>query len=103
MSTPELEALAHRYNIGGYGDTIGHTERSIIISQLQRRDRALKPEKPATQHNTLNVETMIGSVVQQGTTSSTATVTFNPTDAKSVADQIRVALPALTITPEEKQ
>lgn len=41
MDTPELERLATKFGIGGYGDQHGHVDRSIIIEQLLKRDKAL--------------------------------------------------------------
>ena len=38
LSTPELEALATKFGIGGYADQHGHVDRGIIIEQLLKRD-----------------------------------------------------------------
>jgi len=42
MDTPDLEALAGKFGIGGYGDQLGHISRDIIISGLLERDRAIE-------------------------------------------------------------
>ena len=42
MSTPQLERLATRFGIGGYGDQHGHVDRGIIIKGLLQRDAALQ-------------------------------------------------------------
>lgn len=41
MTTPELEALATKFGVGGYADQYGHVERTIIIEQLLKRDESL--------------------------------------------------------------
>lgn len=38
MSTPELEALATKFGIGGYADQRGNVDRAIIIEELLKRD-----------------------------------------------------------------
>jgi hypothetical protein len=73
MTDDQLEALASRYNIGGYGNSMG-IDRNIIISQLHERDRALQPEAPPVQHHTISVGSMTGSVIQQGASRSSATL-----------------------------
>lgn len=41
MSTSELEALATKFDIGGYADQRGNVDRAIIIEQLLKRDHRL--------------------------------------------------------------
>ncbi len=42
MSTPQLERLAAKFGIEGYGDQHGHVDRDIIIKGLLQRDAALQ-------------------------------------------------------------
>ncbi len=73
MTDLQLEDLARQYSIGGYGDSVG-INREIIISQLLARDRALRPGKPLIQHHTVKVASMTGSVIQQDSDRSSATL-----------------------------
>lgn len=52
MSTPQLERLATKFSIEGYGDQHGQVDRDIIIRGLLRRDSALQSQSsPADQHS----------------------------------------------------
>ena len=64
-----------------------------IRAQTQKRYREIQAAQPPVQHHTVHVENMIGSVIQQGTSGSTATVNFSTTDLKTLLDKIRAALP----------
>ena len=55
MSTSELEDLAHKYQIGGYGYSVhGGVDRQTIIDALLKRDRAIRADTPAPRQ-TINV------------------------------------------------
>ncbi len=49
MSAPELERLAAKFGIDGYGDQHGHVDRDIIIKGLLQRDAVL--QSPPLQAN----------------------------------------------------
>jgi hypothetical protein len=91
MTTPQLEALADKYQIGGYGDQRGYTDREIIIRALLNRDRAINPHKPVSQH-TINVGTMTGSAIQAGTQESHITINFAGNEVQSLVRKIRASM-----------
>jgi hypothetical protein len=102
MNNVELEALANKYNIGGYADQMGQIDRSIIIRELLKRDKALQPEKPTIQHHSITVGSMNGSVIQQGTSHSQAEVHFQIGDVKNLVEQIKTAMNDLPLSDEAK-
>ena len=88
MTTPQLEALAGKYGIGGYGDQFLNVDRQVIIDALLKRDRTINPEKPVAQH-TINVGTMTGSAIQSGTLGSHITINFNGNEVQTLVRKIR--------------
>jgi hypothetical protein len=102
MSDVSLENLAIKYNIGGYADQTMHIDRDIIIEKLLQRDRALKPERPSTPTNAIHVQSMTGSVIQQGTSHSNATVDFSISEAKRIVDLIKEAMNSLPLGDDAK-
>jgi hypothetical protein len=102
MSTAQLERLAHRFNIEGYGDQHGYVDRDVIISALLKRDKAMQPAKPAV-HNFTNQGTIIGSSVQQGSHESSAVVNFSGQEQRELLQRVWEAIPKLALTPEQTQ
>jgi hypothetical protein len=102
MSTAELEALADRYNIGGYADKIGNSDRNVIISQLRQRDRALEPDKPQLHNQTLNVGTMISSNIQQSTGDSNVSIHLNSADVQHLIEKIKDELPSIPTNDHQR-
>jgi hypothetical protein len=100
MSDAELESLASKYNIDGYGDQRGGVDRGKIIQELRKRDRALQPERPSP--TSIHVGTMTGSVIQQGVTQSHATVNFQTSDIKNVVEQVKAAMATLPLTADQR-
>ena len=47
LTDGELEALAHEYKIGGYGDAHG-IDRTVIINALVKRDQAMNHATPSS-------------------------------------------------------
>ncbi len=105
MSDEQLDQLATKYNIGGYGDNMGHIDRDTLITQLLKRDRALQPKKlPPTYNHTINVGgNMTDSVIQQGTRNSQANVTFNATAVRDLVERIKPIVDELPISVEAKE
>jgi hypothetical protein len=101
MSTAQLERLAHKFNIDGYGDQHGHVDRNIIIKTLLQRDKAIQP-KPAASHFT-NLGTIVGSTVQQGSHGASATVNYSVQEQKELMARVREAIPSLGLTSEQEQ
>src|SRR5271157_4601882 len=67
MNDAKLEQLATTYNIPPASisqDGQWYIDRDRIIDQLLKRDRAMNPKPPS---NHIEIGTMIGSSVQQGT------------------------------------
>jgi hypothetical protein len=102
MSDGELETLASRFHIEGYGFATGHIDRNIIISALLRRDKAIRAGNPPPPNQTIHVETMTGSVIQQGTSGSNATVNFQIADVKGIVEQIKAAIDELPLNKSAK-
>lgn len=103
MSTSELEDLAHKYQIGGYGYSVhGGVDRQTIIDALLKRDRAIRADTPAPRQ-TINVGKMEHSVIQQGTHSSTATATHTIADQKALLAKLRDAVPQLGLNAEDEE
>jgi len=100
MSDEQLEQLADKFHIGGYGRQHG-IDRRIIIKALRERDRAMEP-KPATNQVTIH-GSMIGSSLQQGSHGSTATVNYSLQEQKEFIAKVRQAIPELGLTSEQKQ
>jgi len=98
MSNRELEQLAIRYNIGCYADQTMNIDRDIIITQLLKRDRALKAP---TANATINVGSMQG-VIQQGTHQSYATVHIQTADLRSLVEEIKSQLDSLPLSADSK-
>jgi hypothetical protein len=99
LGPAQLEVLALQYNIGGYGDQRGGINRDIIIEQLLKRDRALRPGRPPA--HSIHVGTMTGSVIQQGSSQSLATITFQTSDIKNVVEQVKAAMATLPLTEDQ--
>jgi hypothetical protein len=102
MSDSELEALASRFHIEGYGFATGHIDRNIIISALLRRDKAIRAGNAPPPNQTIHVETMTGSVIQQGTSGSNATVNFQIADVKGIVEQVKAAIDELPLSKSAK-
>ena len=96
MSDDELERLGVKYNlkpisITGQGEW--YVDRDRVIAGLVKRDQVLAAgQQPPNQ--TINVGTMVGSTIQQGTDRSTANVKYNPNvvDARSLIQTMQQAL-----------
>lgn len=102
MRDIELEELANKYNIGGYADNTGQINRNIIIGELLKRDRALQLDKVPVQSHTINVGSMSGSVIQQGTSHSQANVQFKTEEVTNLVNQIKAALNDLPLSDGAK-
>lgn len=77
---------------------------------LQVEEAISNPEKPTYYFppvtNIINIQKMVNSQIQQGTTHSTQTGSFNSQDLQSLADFInllRGKLPELNLKPEDKK
>ena len=100
MSTPELEGLAGRFNIGGFGDQHGHVDREIIIKALLQRDKALlTPTRRGDQ--LFNYGTISNSNLQQGSPGSSANVNLSVQEQRDLIAQVRAAVPQLELTADQ--
>jgi hypothetical protein len=96
MSDDELERLGVKYNlrpisITGQGEW--YVDRDRVIAGLVKRNQALAAgQQPPNQ--TINVGTMVGSTIQQGTDRSTASVKYNANvnEARSLIGIMQKAL-----------
>jgi hypothetical protein len=85
LSDEELELLAIKHKIGGYGDSTGHIDRQIIIDALLKRDVALRPTTPLPISHSITVGNMSDSVIQQGIEDSIAPVkTTTPLEPRRI-------------------
>ena len=100
MSTVQLERLAGKYSIGGYGDHHGNVDRDIIINALLRRDKAMQA-KSAPAHHVANYGTMIGSSIQQGSPGASAIVTYSVEDQREFIQRVRETIPELSLSTEQ--
>jgi hypothetical protein len=102
MTTPDLEQLAIRYRIEGYGySTHGGIDRQTIIDALLKRDRAIRAGNPVP-HQTIHVEKMEHSVIQQGTHGSTATATHSVSEQKELLEQLKKLVAQLELNPDDR-
>ena len=98
MSNQQLEDLAAKYNIDGYGDAHG-INRRIIITALRERDRAL--HHPSTQP-AIHIGSVTGSIIQQAPSHSPATFNYQPADVAGIVQQIKTELSQLPLSPTAK-
>lgn len=87
MNDGELEGLANRYHIPPWSRTGDHLEhwfvdRTRIIDELVKRDKALNASQPTPAANVINVGQMHGSVIQQGNQEAAITNNFQMHDAR---------------------
>lgn len=101
MSNADLENLAIRYGIGGYADQTLNIDRDIIITQLLKRDRALKPVQASQPANTINVGSMQG-VIQQATHHSHVSAQIQTADVRNLMEQIKAQLDSLPLRSDSK-
>jgi hypothetical protein len=110
MDDAELERLAATYHIPSVGRTGEHSEhwyvdRPTIIAALVKRDKSLQGQRPLSHtSNTLNVQNMVGSAIQQGTQDSTVTVNYKSkeTEIRDLLARIASAVDELEISPQDK-
>lgn len=102
MSDDELERRAERYHIPPAAmspDGRWYIDRDRIIDQLVKRDAALSAGQPPPPPNqTINVGTMTGSTIQQGTRNSTAIVNYNASDIRVLIAKIQGSLGRLELS-----
>jgi hypothetical protein len=87
MSNEDLERLANKYHIAPWGRAGKEGEhwfvdRTRIINELVKRDVALSAGQPPPTSSTINVGEMHGSVIQQGSPGSSATINFQTNDSR---------------------
>lgn len=99
MTNQQLEDLAAKYNIGGYGDARGGMDRRIIITALRERDRAL--HHPSSQ-STIHIGSVTGSIIQQAPSRSPATLNYQAADIANIIAQIKAELSTLPLSPAAK-
>jgi len=103
LTNIQLEELATKYNIGGYAYQNGGIDRTVIIRELLRRDRALELTRPSIADHSIHVGgNMTGSVIQHGTNRSHATVNFNAGEVHETVEQIKAALDDLPLSTEAR-
>jgi hypothetical protein len=85
MSTPQLERLATKFGIGGYGDQHGHVERDVIIKGLLKRDSALQ-SPPLQANRSADYGTVPNTNLRQ--TSRRTSPNMNPEDAATILRQL---------------
>jgi len=100
MNDAKLEQLATTYNIPPASisqDGQWYIDRDRIIDQLLKRDRAMNPKPPS---NHIEIGTMIGSSVQQGTSHSVATVNYQVAapEIKRFLAEVRSSIDKLEIS-----
>ena|SRR5258708_3821429 len=107
MSDSELELLAIKYNIspisraGAQGEH-WYVDRDRIIDALLKRDRALRAGEPQpSRSSVINVGTMYGSTIQQGTEHTSATIDYKSKESglRHLLGQIRGSTNALELSP----
>jgi hypothetical protein len=103
MGTEQLTRVADKYNIGGYADQLGNVDRDIIINALLRRDEAMQPKNTPMHHHLANYGTIVGSNIQQGSPGASVTVTNSIEDQHRLVQQIREAIPQLTLSSDQKR
>jgi Trp operon repressor len=110
MSDNELERIATELKIQPLTRTGPRLEswfvdRARIIDALIKRDESLRSGNPTPQAlNTVHVENMYGSSIQQGTHGSNATVNFKAkeSDLRNVLNQIQDSVDQLELSPAAK-
>ena len=108
MSDEELETLANKLHIPPWGRAGKEGEhwfvdRGHIISQLVNRDQALKGEQAVP--NVINIGSMEGSVIQQGTKDSSVQIKLESNDAEllRLLTQIRETIDQLGLAESAKE
>lgn len=105
MSNDVLERLAEQYNIPPAAispDGQWYIDRDRIIDQLLKRDRAMNP-KSSSHH--IEIGTMIGSSVQQGSPHSVANINYQVAapEIKQFLAQIRSSIDKLEISDAARE
>ncbi len=111
MPDRELEKLALKYHIPSVartGPNLEHwyVDRVRIIDELVRRDTALRAgNAPPVPTNVLNIDTIIGSNVQQGTSHSTIVMDFkaNAAEIRALMEKVRDSMQEMYLSPAAKE
>ncbi len=107
MNDTELEILARKYNVPPYSRSGSqgenwYVDRDRIIDALVKRDNALRAGlPPPAPSNVVNVGTMYGSAIQQGTEQSSVMVDYKgeETGIRDLLKQIRESVNAMGLSP----
>lgn len=102
LDDAELEQLAIKYRIGGYGSSFGPSVyRDVIIKKLQTRDRAIREANPIPQQS-INIGTMIKSTIQQGSSGASATLNISTLDLQTLLAKVKEATPQLGLNSSDE-
>ena len=92
--------LAIKHHFRAHEDGAPGVDRAMVISKLLEIDRQKSPQPT---HQIINHGTMTGTIIQQATSHSQATLTFNPADVKRVVERIKSGMDDLSLSDADKE
>jgi hypothetical protein len=102
LDDAELEQLAIKYRIGGYGSSFGPSvDRDVIITKLQTRDRVNREANPIP-HQSIKIGTMIESTIQQSSSGASATLNISTIDLQNLLEKIKEVTPQLGLNSSDE-
>jgi hypothetical protein len=104
LDDEELEQLANKYRIGGYGSSVGPAiDRDDIIKKLQERDRANRDANPVSRQS-ITIGTMIESTIQQASSGASPILNVNTADLQTLIEKLKEIIPQLGLNSfDEKE